>query len=134
MSFNVYIIHLVRFNMKKIFFAILFSLTCFTIQANDQLFPAAHQFTDTSEFQKIKERYSKCTLETALNYSKVTDLDTAFKYAPIACKRDLLQIKKMLIGGPYQMDIINQLVDSVKEGIEIDMVNYVFKEKLKNHK
>ncbi|KMT65854.1 hypothetical protein [Catenovulum maritimum] len=102
-----------------------------TANAQQKILPPSQQFTESSEFQNIKQRYSQCALTKALEFSQVTDLDTAFKYAPTACRRDLLQIKKMLIGGPYKMDVIDQLVESVQEGVEIDMVNYVLREKLK---
>ncbi|EWH12086.1 hypothetical protein DS2_00140 [Catenovulum agarivorans DS-2] len=100
-------------------------------QANEKTLPPSQQLTDSSVFMQHKEKYTKCVLEKAESFSQVTDIDTAFKYAPIACRRDLLQIKKMLIGGPYKIDVIDQLVDSVQEGVEIDMVNHIFNNKIK---
>ncbi|WP_016957314.1 hypothetical protein [Catenovulum agarivorans] len=101
------------------------------IQANEKTLPPSQQLTDSSLFLQHKEKYTKCVLEKAEAFSQVTELDTAFKYAPIACRRDLLQIKKMLIGGPYKIEVIDQLVESVQEGVEIDMVNHIFTNKIK---
>ena len=99
--------------------------------ADDKSLPPSQQLTDSSTFMQHKEKYAKCVLEKAEAYSQVTDLDLAFKYAPLACRRDLLQIKKMLIGGPYKIEVIDQLVESVQEGVEIDMVNHIFANKIK---
>ncbi|MER2492551.1 hypothetical protein [Catenovulum sediminis] len=100
--------------------------------ANEKTLPPSQQLTDSSEFNKHKEKYVRCVLSKAESFSKVAEIDIAFKYAPIACRRDLLQIKKMLIGGPYKIEVIDQLVESVQEGVEIDMINHIFELKLKN--
>lgn len=113
----------------------LVGITCFltlnNASANDKTLPPSQQLTDSSVFTQHKEKYTKCVLEKAEAFAQVTDLDTTFKYAPMACRRDLLQIKKMLIGGPYKIEVIDQLVESVQEGVEIDMVNHIFNKKIK---
>lgn len=117
--------------LKLSFIGLTAFLTLNNASANDKTLPPSQQLTDSSAFNQHKEKYTKCVLEKAEAFSQVSDLDTAFKYAPIACRRDLLQIKKMLIGGPYKIEVIDQLVESVQEGVEIDMVNHIFANKIK---
>ncbi|SFB98456.1 hypothetical protein [Pseudoalteromonas denitrificans] len=91
----------------------------------------AHKVTKTPEYIKMKKQYEKCVLRKGIEFVKVSSPSEAIQYAPIACKRELLTIKQFFLGSAFKTEVINALVQSVKEGVEIDLVNSVYKERLK---
>jgi len=99
------------------------------LYAND--LSQANKMTKTPEYNKIKKAYVTCVIQKGKEFIKVSSPSEAIKYAPIACKRELLAIKQFFLSSAFKNEIINALVQSVKEGTEIDLVNAVYKERLK---
>lgn len=91
----------------------------------------ANKMTKTPEYNKIKRVYERCVIQKGIEFVKVSSPSEAIKHAPIACKRELLAIKQFFLSSAFKNDIINALVQSVKEGAEIDLVNAVYKERAK---
>jgi len=87
--------------------------------------------TKTPEYNKIKKTYERCVIQKGIEFVKVSSPTEAIQYAPIACKRELLSIKQFFLSSAFKNEIINALVESVKEGAEIDLVNAVYRERLK---
>ncbi|MFT5694028.1 MAG: hypothetical protein ACI92E_003371 [Oceanicoccus sp.] len=116
----------VRFLMV-IFIGCLFSTGINSETRNDQedLHPSR------TELERLKTNYRNCVMEKGKALISVSDFDTAMKYAPIACKRNFLEIRRFFFGNPFQMEMSNDLLDSVSAGIEIDLINYLLDFKLK---
>jgi hypothetical protein len=100
-----------------------------TLHANE--LSHADKIIKTPEYKKMKLQYEKCVLAKGIEFSKVSAPLEAIRFAPIACKRELLTIKKFFLASAFKGVVINALVESIKEGVEIDLVNTVYKERLK---
>ena len=70
-----------------------------------------------------KERYSHCLIKRGRQINLIEGLRSAVDIAPIACRRELLQIKKTLLNSALRMDVIDALIASIEEAGKIDMVN-----------
>ncbi|NQZ23106.1 MAG: hypothetical protein HRT53_13755 [Colwellia sp.] len=115
--------------MKVIF---LTSLCLFFIATvNGQEFGQTKQFFNTPGFKKMKLKYEQCVLSKGEQFAKVSTPSEAIKFAPIACKREILKIKQFFLNSAFKKTVITALIDSIKEGVEIDLVNIVYKERLK---
>lgn len=97
---------------------------------SDNSIPPSQKLTDSNQYIKLKSKYESCVFAKGLKFAKATDIQLAITYAPKACERDLLQIKKFYLNGPYKIEVINELVESVKQGVEIDLVNNLFEAKI----
>lgn len=115
--------------MKKFIAALLLLLFSSLLLAGE--FSQANNLTKTPEFKKMKRLYERCVLAKGVQYAKVSTPAEAIKFAPIACKRELLAIKKFFLNSAFKKEVINALVGSVKEGVEIDLINAVYNERLK---
>ncbi len=91
----------------------------------------AKKFFGTPGFDKMKLKYEQCVLTKGKQFAKVSTPTEAINYAPIACKRELLAIKKFFLNSAFKKDVIQGLIASIKEGVEIDLVNTVYNERLK---
>lgn len=90
---------------------------------------AANQSTNSSgalnsaELAKIKKNYQQCVLEKGKLLIKKSNLRDAMDFAPLACKKDLLQAKKYFLDHSIKIEVIDQLVDSIEVGVKIDLAN-----------
>ena len=91
----------------------------------------AKQLFGTPHFDKMKLKYEQCVLKKGKQFAKVSTPSEAIKFAPIACKRELLIIKKFFLNSAFKESVIQGLVTSIQEGVEIDLVNTVYNERLK---
>jgi len=98
---------------------------------NGQEFGNSNQFFSTPGFKKMKLKYETCVLKKGAQFAKVSTPMEAIKFAPIACKREILEIKQFFLNSAFKKIVITALIDSIKEGVEIDLVNTVYKERLK---
>lgn len=98
---------------------------------NAQEFGHSKQFFSTPGFNKMKLKYEECVLKKGIEFAKVSTPTEAIKFAPIACKREILEIKQFFLNSAFKKTVITALIDSIKEGVEIDLVNAVYKERLK---
>jgi|TARA_B110000240_G_scaffold87755_1_gene99822 hypothetical protein len=80
------------------------------------------------EFSAIKKRYEECIFKRGKELIQISSLRDAMDYAPLACRRNLLQTKKYLLASAFKLDIIDQLVSSIEEGVKIDLANLLIDE------
>ena len=112
---------------------IIFDCDCLFLMplVNSQEFGYSKQLFSTPGFKKMKLKYEKCVLAKGALFAKVSTPTEAIKFAPIACKREILEIKQFFLKSAFKKTIITALIDSIKEGVEIDLVNTVYNERLK---
>jgi len=106
------------------------SLSIFSNVALSQQEVDRELYPDRTELEELKGKYRSCVMEKGAQLVKVADFDAAVKYAPKACKRHFLEIRRFFFGNPFQLEISNELLASVNEGIEIDLINYLIKVKM----
>jgi len=106
------------------------SLTLFSSGALSQKDVDRELYPNRSELEELKGNYRSCVMNKGAELVRVSDFDTAVKYAPKACKRHFLEIRRFFFGNPFQLEISNELLASVNEGIEIDLINYLIKVKM----
>lgn len=99
-----------------------------TLQANEY---SAIKASESKELQNLREKYRSCVVGKGTLYLKVNSIDSAIAHAPIACKRELLGVRQFLLSGAFKVDVVDQLTESVREGVEIDLVNHLYDEVLK---
>ncbi|MFT5577280.1 MAG: hypothetical protein ACI9WS_000029 [Paraglaciecola psychrophila] len=107
------------------------SLALFSQLALSQKNAHRELYPDRSELENLKGKYRSCVMKKGAQLILVSDFDTAVKYAPKACKREFLAIRRFFFGNPFQLEISNELLSSVDEGIEIDLINYLIKVMMK---
>jgi hypothetical protein len=78
---------------------------------------------NSTELVKIKKDYEQCVFKKGKLILKKSNLRDAMDFAPLACKKDLLQAKKYFLDRSINIEVIEQLVDSIEEGIRIDLAN-----------
>ncbi|MFT5484494.1 MAG: hypothetical protein ACI9GW_003159 [Halieaceae bacterium] len=83
----------------------------------------------SEEFVRLKDLYQKCVLAKGSQMMNAFGFQTAVEYAPIACKRDLLKIKRMMLDSAFKRDVMDGLMASIAEGVEIDLVIALLQEK-----
>jgi hypothetical protein len=115
--------------MKAIIFTILFLFIVPLVNGQD--YGQTKKFFSTPGFKKMKLKYEKCVLTKGEQFAKVSTPSEAIKFAPIACKREVLAIKQFFLKSAFKKTVITALIDSIKEGVEIDLVNVVYRERLK---
>ncbi|GGF79557.1 hypothetical protein GCM10011338_34880 [Alteromonas lipolytica] len=94
-------------------------------------FSAIKKVSESKELETLRDSYRACVVKKASLYLKVNDIDSTIAHAPLACKRELLSIRQFLLSGAFKVEVVDQLMESVREGIEIDLVNHVYTEALK---
>lgn len=78
---------------------------------------------ESEEFARAKDLYRECVLEKGVQLLAVNDFDTAMRYAPLVCRRGLLQIKRYMLDSAFKVEVMDGLVASIAEGVEIDLAN-----------
>ena len=115
--------------MKIILFTALFLFIMPLLHGQE--FGYTKKFFNTPGFDKMKLKYEKCVLKKGAQFAKVSTPTEAIKFAPIACKREILEIKQFFLKSAFKKTVITALIESIKEGVEIDLVNTVYRERLK---
>ena len=88
-------------------------------------------FLDSEDFQRMKADYQRCVLKRGSQLMAVEGMEVAMKYAPLACRRDLLRIKRLMLGSAFKVEVADGLLTSIAEGVEIDLVNSLLEQKLR---
>lgn len=96
-----------------------------------QEYSGVKKATESKEYEDLKRKYRDCVVANGVLYVKVAPIDSAINHAQISCKRELLSIRQFLLSGAFKVEVIDQLIGSVREGTEIDLVNSVYDEVLK---
>lgn len=78
--------------------------------------------------QKIKADYEKCVFDKGKKILVYAGFTEAVEYAPLACRKLLLQSKKYLLNSAFKVEVTNELVSSIEEGVQIDLVNVLITE------
>lgn len=78
--------------------------------------------------QKIKNNYENCVFEKGKLILMHSNFRDAIDFAPLACRKQLLQSKKYLLDSAFKVDVIDELVSSIEEGVRIDLVNKLIEE------
>lgn len=78
--------------------------------------------------QKIKADYEQCVFEKGKKLLAHATFTEAVEYAPLACRKLLLQSKKYLLNSAFKVEVTNELVSSIEEGVKIDLVNVLITE------
>jgi hypothetical protein len=78
--------------------------------------------------QKIKSNYENCVFEKGKLILRHSNFRDAIDFAPLACRKQLLQSKKYLLDSAFKVDVIDELVSSIEEGVRIDLVNKLIDE------
>jgi hypothetical protein len=115
-------------------FPIYLSIFVLSMPVFAQDFSQANSMAQSAEVEKMKAKYESCVIKKGIAYAKVSTVTEAIKFAPIACKRELLAIKKFFLNSAFKTSIITDLVDSVRAGVEIDLIKKIYSEKLANAK
>ena len=100
-----------------------------TAVAAENAYSAA--MSQRNELENLKKNYRDCIFTKTNQFLAVSDVETAIKYTPIACRREFLKIRASLVGSMFKEDITYELLQSVETGIEIEMVNHILAEALK---
>lgn len=77
----------------------------------------------SDELQQIKQTYERCVRQKGRLVIRHASLDESMRYAPLACRRELLAAKKFLLDSAFKVEVIDQLVASIEEGVRIDLAN-----------
>lgn len=76
---------------------------------------------NSEELQQIKKKYEYCVFENGRVILDASNLRDAMEFAPLACRKELLQAKKYLLDSAFKLEVIVQLVNSIEEGVKIDL-------------
>ena len=105
---------------------VMLSLISFSVFANSD--SKSSQPLNSKELVEIKKTFEDCVIKNGRLLLKKTTFRDAMQYAPLACRKDLLQAKKYLLNSAFKIDVINQLVSSIEEGVTIDLANDLIKQ------
>ena len=83
---------------------------------------------NSKELLEIKKTFEDCVIKNGRLLLKKTTFRDAMEYAPLACRKDLLQAKKYLLNSAFKIDVIDQLVSSIEEGVTINLANDLIKQ------
>jgi hypothetical protein len=89
---------------------------------------------ESKDFNQMKKEYNACVMTRGLQLLDTTDYDNAMKYAPMICRRGLLRVKRLMLESAFKVDVANDLVDSVAEGVQIDLATTLLEAKLAEQK
>lgn len=87
--------------------------------------------TESEEYERLKEQYRECVIKKGKLFLNVSPVQHAIEHAPIACYREFLGVRQFLLSGAFKVEVIDQLMESVKQGVQIDLVNAVYDEALR---
>ncbi|MDP5031401.1 MAG: hypothetical protein NWQ54_20010 [Paraglaciecola sp.] len=96
-------------------------LLCFSAKLCAEGANQTSQSLNSEELQQIKKKYENCVFENGRIILNTSNLRDAMEYAPMACRKELLQAKKYLLESAFKLDVIDQLVSSIEEGVKIDL-------------
>lgn len=82
----------------------------------------------SAEMLSIKKRYETCVIEKGNKIFNKSGLRDAMDFAPLACRKELLRAKKFMLEGAFKIEVIDQLVDSIEQGVKIDLANNLIKQ------
>lgn len=82
----------------------------------------------SDQLQKIKTTYENCVFNKGKIILRHSGFRDAIDFAPMACRKQLLQSKKYLLDSAFKVDVIDELVNSIEEGVRIDLVNTLIQE------
>ena len=105
---------------------IVLCFTSFSLLANSD--STGSQALNSKELLQIKKTFEECVIKNGRLLLKKTTFRDAMKYAPLACSKDLLQAKKYLLKSAFKLDVIDQLVSSIEEGVTINLANDLIKQ------
>lgn len=94
----------------------------------------SNQPLQSNELQKIKTNYEDCVFTKGKALLRHASFREAVDFAPLACRKQLLQSKKYLLDSAFKVDVIDELVSSIEEGVRIDLVNLLIEEIEKEEK
>jgi hypothetical protein len=83
---------------------------------------------NSKELLEIKKKFEDCVIKNGRLLLKKTTFRDAMEYAPLACRKELLQAKKYLLNSAFKIEVIDQLVSSIDEGVTIDLANDLIKQ------
>ena len=111
--------------MKSLIYLFFLTLSCLSL-ANDKR--QSGEPLDSTELKSIKKKYETCVFlngSTLLNHTSFRD---AMEFAPMACRKELLMAKKFLLDSAFKLEVIDQLVSSIEEGVKIDLAGRLIKQ------
>jgi hypothetical protein len=114
--------------MKSLLVVPLLAFACSIVMAQSADQPGP--LLESQEFVRMKSEYRDCVLQKGSELLSVTSFETALRYAPLVCRRGLLQIKRFMLGSAFKVEVADGLLSSVAEGVEIDLANALLQEKL----
>ena len=82
----------------------------------------------STELQSIKTTYEACVFLNGSTLLSKTSFRDAMEYAPMACRKELLMAKKFLLDSAFKIEVIDQLVSSIEEGVKIDLAGRLIKQ------
>ena len=109
----------------------LFAMQISTVYSRDS---SSSQPLQSDELQSIKAKYEECVFSKGIIILQHESFKDAIEYAPMACRKLLLQSKKYLLASAFNVEVINELVNSIEEGVRIDLVNLLIQELQKDGK
>jgi hypothetical protein len=108
------------------YFGCLFSLMLLCGMAQAQMGVGQPKpLLESEDFNRMKAEYKTCVLNKGDQLLKTTSFEVAVEYAPLACRRGLLQLKRYMLGSAFKVEVVDGLLASVAEGVEIDLVNFL---------
>lgn len=78
---------------------------------------------NSKELVEIKGKYEACVLKQGRILLAKVGFQEAMDFAPLACRKDLLQAKRYLLESAFKIEVIDQLVTSIEEGVKINLAN-----------
>ena len=100
-----------------------------SLQANE--LGAIKRATESKEYDVLRESYKECVVTKGKAFLDVAPVAAVIEHVPIACERELLAVRQFLLAGAFKVEVIDQLIESVAQGVRIDLVNTVYEEALR---
>ena len=104
-------------------FLVFFLLSCVSFLSFANNDKNSSQLLNSKELVEIKEKYESCVLKQGRVLLAKVGFKEAMEYAPLACRKDLLQAKRYLLESAFKIEVIDQLVTSIEEGVKINLAN-----------
>ncbi len=114
-------------SIKSVCFSIMMTVSSvFSLSVEAQ--ESSSKPLQSDQLQKIKSNYEQCVFMKGRVILENASFRDAVEFAPMACRRQLLQSKKYLLDSAFKVDVIDELVSSIEEGVRIDLVNMLITE------
>ncbi len=94
---------------------------------------APRPLLESDDFARMKNEYRACVLQKGADLLAAESFDIAMRYAPVVCRRGLLQIKRYMLESAFKVDVMDELLASIAEGVEIDLANALLEIKLREN-